>query len=399
MNQRFYSLDVFRGATVALMILVNNPGTWSHIYAPLEHAPWHGCTPTDLVFPFFLFAVGNAMAFVVPKLQEAGDAIFWKKVLKRFVLIFVIGLGLSWFPFIKYNTDGNIVGKPWSFVNASGVEDGVRILGVLQRIAICYLIASVVAYYLKVKGAFIFAACLLLFYWVICLAAGNTADPFSLTGFFGNDIDIAILGKHHMLHLDKVDGKVFHFDYEGLVSTTCAIAQVIFGYLVGNYILTKGKTQEMLNGLFVAGCVLIVTGLAWNMVFPLNKKIWSSSYTVYTTGLAILVISVMLYLIEFKHSKGAWSKFFDVFGKNPLFIFVLSGALPRLLGLIRIPNGFNDAGKSQFLTPFSWFYENVCKPIFPSEPRFGSMLYAICFITLMWAVAWYMDKKKIYVKV
>jgi predicted acyltransferase len=398
MNQRFYSLDVFRGATVALMILVNNPGTWSHIYSPLEHAAWHGCTPTDLVFPFFLFAVGNAMAFVMPKLEQAGNAVFWKKVLKRFVLIFIIGLALSWFPFIKYNADGNIVGKPWAFINGDGVEDGVRLLGVLQRIAICYLIASIVVYFFKAKGAFVFSAVLLLAYWFVCVVA-NPADSFSLTGFFGNNIDIALIGKHHLLHLDKVDGKVFHFDYEGLISTSCAIVQVIFGYLVGHYIIAKGKTHEMLNGLFVAGCVLLITGLMWDMVFPLNKKIWSSSYTVYTTGLAVIVIAVMIYLIEFKNASGAWSRFFDVFGKNPLFIFVLSGALPRLLGLIRIPNGFTDAGKHKYLTPLNWFYEHICKPIFPAEPKFGSMIYAICFIALMWSIAWYMDKKKIYVKV
>src|SRR6187431_3332761 len=136
MNQRFYSLDVFRGATVALMILVNNPGSWSHIYTPLEHAAWHGVTPTDLVFPFFLFAVGNAMAFVIPRLQEAGTSIFLKKVLKRFVLIFLIGLFLNWSPFVKWDGD-SLVFKHW--VDPSNPESGIRILGVLQRIAIAYL--------------------------------------------------------------------------------------------------------------------------------------------------------------------------------------------------------------------------------------------------------------------
>ena len=137
MKQRYYSLDVFRGATVALMILVNNPGSWAHIYSPLEHAAWHGLTPTDLVFPFFLFAVGNAMAFVMPRFEAAGDAAFWKKVVKRSVLIYLIGLFLTWFPFVQWQ-DGQLAFKSWTWVNASGNISGIRILGVLPRIAICY---------------------------------------------------------------------------------------------------------------------------------------------------------------------------------------------------------------------------------------------------------------------
>ena len=187
MNQRFYSLDVFRGATVALMILVNNPGSWSHIYAPLEHASWHGCTPTDLVFPFFLFAVGNAMAFVMPKLEEKN--IFWQKVIKRTLLIFLIGLFLNWFPFIKYNEAGHLVAKPF---------ENLRIFGVLQRIALSYFFASVIVHFFKVRGAFVFGAFLLLFYWFLCVAI-NPADPFSLKGWFGTKVDLYLLGNSHLL--------------------------------------------------------------------------------------------------------------------------------------------------------------------------------------------------------
>ena len=155
----------------------------------------------------------------------------------------------------------------------------------------------------------------------------------------------------------------------------------------------------MVNGLFVAGCVLIFTGYCWDMVFPINKKIWTSSYTIYTTGLAILILAVMINLIEFKGWKGKWSSFFDVFGKNALFIFVMSGVLPRLLALVQIPGGFAPDGKPIYLTPFNWFYENVCKPILPVEPKIGSLVYALCFITMMWSFAWLLDKKKIYIKV
>lgn len=392
MNQRFYSLDVFRGATVALMILVNNPGSWSHIYPPLAHASWHGITPTDLVFPFFLFAVGNAMAFVLPKLEAAGESAFWRKIIKRTLLIFVIGLILNWFPFIRWD-DGHLVAKPWAYINGEGHLSGTRIFGVLQRIALCYLFASVIAHYLKPKGAFVLSAFVLLAYWFVCVAA-NPGDPFSLAGWFGTKIDLALVGEAHIYK-----GEGVSFDPEGIMSLPGAIVQVIFGYLAGTYIAQKGKTAEMVNGLFVAGCVLLFAGYCWDMAFPINKKIWTSSYTVYTTGLAMLILAVLIHIIEFKGWRGWWSRFFDVFGKNALFIFVLSGVVPRLFALIRIPAEIGRDGKQNYTSPFNWFYEHICKNILPHEPRAGSLIYALCFISMMWFFAWALDKKKIYIKV
>ncbi len=384
MKERFYSLDVFRGATVALMILVNNPGSWGHIFPPLDHASWHGCTPTDLVFPFFLFAVGNAMAFVMPKLEAKGEAAVWSKIIKRTLLIFFIGLFLNWFPFIKYDDAGQIVAKPYEIL---------RIFGVLQRIAVSYFFAAVIVHYFKVSGAFVVGAFILLAYWFLCVAA-NPADPFSLSGWFGTAVDKKILGESHMYH-----GEGVAFDPEGIMNSLAAIVQVILGYLVGNYILQKGKTAEMLNGLFVTGCVLVFAGFCWDMVFPINKKIWTSSYTIYTTGLALMILSVMIWLIEFKGSKGWWSRFFDVFGKNALFIFAMSALIPKTLWMIRISNGLTETGKPKYLNPLSWFYENICKPILPADPRIGSLIYALCFIGMMWFLAWVLDKKKIYIKV
>lgn len=382
MNQRYYSLDVFRGATVALMILVNNPGSWSNIFPPLKHAPWHGCTPTDLVFPFFLFAVGNAMAFVMPRFEEKGTAFFFKKVVKRTVLIFAIGLFLNWSPFVKWDAD-TLVAKPW---------ENIRVLGVLQRIAICYFFASVAAYFFKVRGAFVFSAILLLAYWLVCWFS-NTTDPYSLQGYFGTSIDVAILGENHLYK-----GEGIPFDPEGLTSSFAAIVQVVFGYLVGQYIQQKGKTFEMLSNLLVAGILLLFTGYCWDMVFPINKKIWTSSYTVYTTGLAIITLAILIYLIEFKGAKGAWSKFFDVFGKNPLFIFVLSGFLPRVVALYRISDGVSADGKINYTSAFAWFYNHVCKNI-STDLRVGSLVYALIMITFYWLIVYWMDKRKIYVKV
>jgi len=383
MNQRYYSLDVFRGATVALMILVNNPGSWGHIFGPLKHAPWHGATPTDLVFPFFLFAVGNAMAFVMPRFEQAGPALFWRKVIKRTVLIFAIGLFLNWSPFVKWEGE-SIVAKTW---------ENIRILGVLQRIALCYFFASVIVFYAKARGAFVISGVLLLLYWLICLLLGAPGDPYSLTGWFGTQIDIKLLG---VTHIYKGEG--IPFDPEGLPSTVAAVVQVIFGFLVGQYIQQKGKSYEMLSNLLIAGLVLVFTGYCWDMVFPINKKIWTSSYTLYTTGLAILVLSTLIYLIEFKENKGAWGRFFDVFGKNPLFIFVLSGFLPRVLGMFRWVDHVSPEGKNVYTSAFPWFYQHICKDI-ATDLRVGSLVYALCMILMYWSIVYLLDKKKIYIKV
>ncbi len=383
MNQRYYSLDVFRGATVALMIMVNNPGSWANIYAPLDHAAWHGCTPTDLVFPFFLFAVGNAMAFVIPRLHQKGTNVFIKKIFKRSLLIFAIGLFLNWSPFITWKDD-QLVPKLWQ---------NVRILGVLQRIALCYFFALAVAYFFKVKGALIISVLMLLGYWLICYTLGSKDDPYSLQGYFGTAADKAILGINHMYK-----GEGVAFDPEGIASTVPAAVQVIFGYVAGKYIVEKGKTWDMLSHLFIAGSLLIFLGFCWDMVFPINKKIWTSSYVLYTTGLALLVLGIFIYLIEFRDAKGAWSRFFDVFGKNPLFIFFISGFLPRLLALVRLKDHFDENGKTVYISPFSWFYEHICKPVF-SNLKNSSLLYALCMIAFYWLIAYILDRKKVYIRV
>lgn len=404
MNQRYYSLDVFRGATVCLMILVNNPGS-SFVYAPLDHAPWHGLTPTDLVFPFFLFAVGNAMAFVMPKLQAAGDAAFWKKVIKRTLLIWGIGIFLTWYPFMQYSGD-HIVTKGWTWVNAKGELMGVRILGVLARIAICYFFASVIIYYLKPRGAFVVGLILLLLYWFMMVAFGNPADPFSMTGYFGNAVDKAILTEPHMYH-----GEGIAFDPEGIMSTIPAIVQVIFGFLVGDYIRKRGQhitemekpavkgfeLYQMLTILFISAVALLFTGYTWGLVFPINKKIWTSSYVVYTSGLAIIILATLIYAIEIKQMRGWLAKFFNVFGKNALFIFAFSSFLPKTLWMIRWQTGVNENGDPSYSDPWRWFAK-LCSQL-PGRPENGSLLFSICIIILFWSICYWMDKKKIYVKV
>jgi len=382
-QQRYYSLDVFRGATVALMILVNNPGSWGHIFSPLGHASWHGCTPTDLVFPFFLFAVGNAMSFVMPKLQQGNNSTFWSKVVKRTLMIFGIGLFLNWSPFVKFSEDV-LVWKPW---------ENVRLLGVLQRIALCYFFASVIIYYGKSRMALFIGMMILVIYWVLAFSLGIPGHMYSLSGYFGNAIDQQILG---LTHIYKGEG--VPFDPEGLTSTLPAIVQVIFGYLVGEYIQIKGKNFDMLAQLLLTGVVLVLVGYIWDFSFPINKKIWTSSYVFYTTGLAMITLGMFIYLLEFKEAKGRWSQFFDVFGKNPLFIFVLSGFLPRVLALLRWVDHVDEKGEKVYTSALPWFYEHICKNV-ATDLRIGSLLYALCMIAFMGLLAYILDQKKIYIKV
>ena len=257
---RYYSLDVFRGATVALMILVNNPGTWSFMFDPLEHAQWHGCTPTDLVFPFFLFAVGNAMAFVIPRFKQQPQSEFWKKVIKRSILIFLIGLFINWFPFFKWENN-ELIFKAWK----DSEESGVRIMGVLQRIAIAYFFASVIAFYFKEKMVLWISGIILVGYWLLTKFLGGI-DPYSIEGFIGTKIDTHILG---LAHIYK--GESIPFDPEGIYSTINAIPQVLLGYLTGIFINKQGNMKwlnkslpetnqpnfRLVAGLFVLGVITL----------------------------------------------------------------------------------------------------------------------------------------------
>jgi predicted acyltransferase len=406
------------------MILVNNPGSWSHIYSPLEHAPWHGLTPTDLVFPFFLFAVGNAMAFVMPRLKAAGDGVFWRKVITRTLLIFGIGLFLNWWPFSRWQGD-QLLTNGWTWTGADGKLYGVRILGVLQRIALCYFFASVIVYYLKNRALLVTGMIMLLLYWLICVL-GNFNDPYSITGWFGTPVELRILHDQHMYH-----GEGMAFDPEGLMSTLPAIVQVIFGYLIGDFIrrqsiftpapslqtapsvkadgiveevvlqVEKERTDvqyRLLTRLYIIAMGMMAAGYAWGLSFPVNKKIWTSSYVIVTTGMAIAILATLIYAIELKGLRGWLTKFFDVFGKNALFVFALSAFLPKGLRLIRIPNGLNAKGDQIYTSPWSWLYERVYKFV-PGAPETGSLLFALTVILFMWAICYWLDRKKIYIKV
>jgi len=355
------------------MIIVNTPGS-EVSYAPLRHAHWHGCTPTDLVFPSFLFAVGNAMSFAMKKYEALGDAAVLRKIFKRTVLIFLLGYLLYWFPFFQVMPDGKLGLKPISHT---------RILGVLQRIALCYCFASLLIHYFSARTVWIISGCLLIGYWaVLLLFPVPGADPFSMTGNAGYRLDKWVMGENHLYH-----GEGIAFDPEGILSTFPAIVNVIAGYFTGLFIQQKGKTYEGLAKILLTGTLLLAVAMAWDMGFPINKKLWTSSYVLYTVGIDMIFLSFLIYIIDFRH-KTAWTAFFSAFGKNPLFIYLLSELLVIILFLIKV-------GKGSSL--FEWINAHFYQVLFPGA--FGSLLFALSYMLLCWGVGKWLDVKKIYVRV
>src|SRR6476620_700343 len=324
-HERFLSLDVFRGMTICFMIIVNTAGSGATPFAPLEHAKWHGFTPTDLVFPSFLFAVGNAMSFSLGKYKQIGDATFWGKVIRRTLLIFLLGYLMYWFPFFRLDQAGHIIAAPFH---------NTRIMGVLQRIALCYFFASVLIHYCSTRTVFVISALLLIGYWILLLAFGGS-DPYGMVTNTGYYMDKAILGESHMYH-----GEGVAFDPEGLLSTLPSIVNVVIGYFAGAFIQRKGKGYETMTKLLLVGALLIFIALCWNIVFPINKKLWTSSCVLLTTGIDLMLIAALLYMVELRHWNPLnWTRFFLVFGKNPLFIYLLSELLVIILYMIRVHPG------------------------------------------------------------
>lgn len=368
-KERYYSLDVFRGMTIALMILVNNPGS-HHIYEALEHAEWNGWTPTDLVFPFFLFAVGNALAFVMPRMRQMGQTSFLKKVFTRFFWIFFIGLILNFTPFFHWQQDTLVINSLQS----------LRIPGVLQRIAIAYLFAALIIYYFKNKGSLIISIIILVVYTIICYVYNAANLPYT----FGKNLDLAVFGASHMYHGEVWNGQRVLYDPEGIISSFTPIVQVLLGYFAGSFIIKTGKKISLVPKLLLAGVIIMIVAYILHLYTPINKRVWTSSYTLFTTGFATLILALLVYIIEFKKRRGAWSKFFDVFGKNPLFIYFLSCFIPSLQTLIRIPIDIKQ-GVQEYISPLGWFYVNVCKPLFADE-RNASLMYAVSIVVCMWLI-------------
>lgn len=373
-SQRFLALDVFRGMTICFMIIVNTAGSGAEPFAPLEHAAWHGFTPTDLVFPSFLFAVGNAMSFSLNRYRQLGNAAFFRKIIKRTVLIFLLGYLMYWFPFFRIDSSGHIIGAPIAHT---------RIMGVLQRIALCYFFASMLIHYFKKRTVILISIGLFLFYWIVLLLFGDPAQPYSLLGNAGLYLDKWLMGPNHLYH-----GEGIPFDPEGWLSTLPAIGNLVAGYFAGDFIRQKSKSFETLAKLMLTACLFLFVALWWNTIFPINKKLWTPPFVLLTSGIDLLLIAALIFIIEMNEDfRGRWTRFFVVFGRNPLFIYLLSELLATIMHMAPV--------KGQSF--FGWINEIFFQAVAPGP--IGSLFFAVSFMLLCWGVGWWLDKRKIYVKV
>lgn len=371
-TKRYLALDVLRGMTVAGMILVNNPGSWSHIYPPLEHAPWTGCTPTDLVFPFFLFVVGAAMAFSFAKYFEGSHKGAYAKLYRRSGLIFLVGLLLNAFPFFPFT---------------AAHYESLRLFGVLQRIALSYALGGTLALWLmkpkRIGAAF---ALLLLVYWGLLYFAGGP-EPYTLQGYLGTKVDLALIGPDHMYK-----GYGEPFDPEGLLGMISGAGTVLMGYLAGHLIRVSKEKIDAVGRLFVAGMISLGTACVWSIWLPVSKPMWTGSYVLYAGGWTLLMLGFFVYWIDIR-GKEKWFFPFKTLGLNPLFAFVMAGLFSKILG--RLVHWQAADGSSY--TALSWLYRNVFVAVF-GPGNLGSLMYALCYVLIFTLMAIGLYKKKIIIK-
>lgn len=384
--QRLLALDILRGITIAGMILVNNPGSWGHIYAPLAHAEWHGLTPTDLVFPFFMYIMGISTYFSLRKYDfKFSGATLWK-ICRRTVVIFAIGLAIAWFGmFLRGITSGKALAE------AVFTFDHIRILGVMPRLAICYGFGSLIALALSKKALPWFIAGILVVYAVI-LFVGNGFE------FASNNViaivDNAVLGPDHM-YTDHVAGESLKFDPEGLLSTLPSIAHMLIGFVCGGLIVGTKDNNLRINKLFIIGTILTFSGFLLDFGIPINKKIWSPTFVLTTCGLAASFLGLLIWIIDIKGYR-RWCRFFEAFGINPLFMYCLGAILSIIIGAIKVPYAAVESGVT---TLKGWIYQAVLMPACADNATLASLCFAILFVLLNWCIGDILYKKKIYIKI
>ena len=398
-RERLISLDVFRGLTIAGMLLVNNPGTWSAIYPPLEHAAWHGWTPTDMIFPFFLFIVGITTHISTSARRARGDSDseLVKQILKRGGMIFLLGFLMSLFPFFQW---GTIEGLPDPSILDRIVYriEHVRILGVLQRIGLVYIAAGLLSLKTTLKQQLLIIVALLYGYWFAMTLIPVTGTFHGVPGRYigallldkpsetlAAHLDRAILGLKHIW-----SGSVT-YDPEGPFSTIPAIGTAMLGIFAGRWIMERRPLVERIAGLFAIGSIGMVLGLMWGWSFPINKNLWTSSYVVFTAGMACVSLATIMWLIEWRNIRW-WTKPFVIYGMNPIVAFVGSGVLARCIYTLWKVD-YN--GKP---TPVETvIYKSVFEPWL--EPRNASLAMALATVLFWFAILAWMYRRKIFLKV
>jgi predicted acyltransferase len=364
---RMEALDVFRGITIAGMILVNNPGTWSAIHDPLEHAAWHGWTPTDLVFPFFLFIVGVSITLALGRRVESASAPrgVYVKIIRRASIIFALGLLLAAFPF------DNVA--------------NVRIPGVLQRIAVCYFFASII--FLKTTWrtqSLVAAALLVLYYLLMTLVPVPSygAGDLSMEGNLAAYIDRRVLTVHTWKPL---------YDPEGILSTIPALATALCGVLAGHLLRSQKSPIEKVSAMFVAGAVGVASGWVWNFWFPINKALWTSSYVLLSAGLALQFLALCYWLIDI-HKYRRWAAPFLIFGSNALAVYFLSELSSRIISLVTLTRA--DGGA---ISLKAFIYENLFASW--ATPVNASLMFAVSTVLLWLGLMSLLYRRKIFIKV
>ena len=390
-SQRYVALDVLRGMTVAGMILVNNPGSWSKIFAPLRHAEWHGCTPTDLVFPFFLFIVGAALSFSFAKYGDGIDAKSIGKLIKRSALIFLTGLLLNAFPFYPTSPDSALsFGE--NYLNYIG---SIRIMGVLQRIALCYLLGGALALWLRKPGKIAFGMAALMTIHIAVLVIFGSGDPFSLEGNISGSIDVAIFGDKHVYH-----GFGKAFDPEGLLGVLSGSVTVLLGFTIGGLIRKATNKSDAVAQLYTIGLLSLGAGVVMSIFIPINKPLWTPSYVFYAGGWSILMLALFIYFIDIKGKEKLFFPF-KAMGLNPLFAFVMAGVLAKTLGRVirwtEVVVTEDNTIKESVVSASSWIYRNCCVEVL-GHNEFGSLMYALMYVTLFLLMAIWLYKKKIIIK-
>ncbi len=393
-RERLLSLDVFRGITIAGMLLVNNPGTWSAIFPPLEHAEWNGWTPTDLIFPVVLFIVGITTHLSLSARRARGDddSAVVRQILRRGIIIYLLGFAMAMFPFYQWGTIASIPNAtPWDRI-LYRIEH-VRILGVLPRIAIVYICAGLLTLKTTLKQQVIIIATLLFGYWFamtlipvpgeheIGAVLLNTHDR-NLAAW----LDRAILGTNHTW-----SGSVT-FDPEGPMSTIPAIATSMLGVIAGRWIVQKEKPLlERISGMFAVGAIAMMVGLMWNWAFPINKSLWTSSYVIFTAGMACVSIATIMWIVDYCNVKW-WTKPFVIYGVNPIVAFVGSGVLARLIYTL-----WHVSYRGNSVAIQDAIYQIVFLPWLP--PRVASLAFAISFVVLWYGILTVLYRRNIILKV